>query len=104
MIPRYPFENDDLDPEDDVPVQVFWEGNEGRIADHVDNVRDMLRDAKKVRALRLFVRRSKTLVLSVFFAGGSFRSRANDLDSKLRRLTEDALFFFLFFHKMFGRT
>ena len=45
---RYVYDNSELQQDDDVPLKLFWEGNQTRVYDHIHEVRQQLRKAQKV--------------------------------------------------------
>jgi hypothetical protein len=44
----YAYENSDFKDTDDIPVRLFWDGNQARIDDHLHEVRGHLLHALKV--------------------------------------------------------
>ena len=45
----YAYENSELDHDDDIPMRLWWDGNQARIDDLVHTVRGHLRGAMNVR-------------------------------------------------------
>eukprot|EP01083_Nonionella_stella_P035197 96152_1 len=55
----YAIEQADLEPDDDIPLYTFWEGNRARVDEFLGDVRERLQSAKQTLATRaLFVRAS----------------------------------------------